>query len=368
MDLTVGVGPPRSALPADLAVGLPLGKAALLYGDRVTLCSPAAGLLLRLRDHDPAGVRARLETLAGLADDLGLGDAPARLARVLEARHVGLDVAGPVVDGWWRRYRRALSDAVEASGLAALAPAVEAGRLTVETLGVGAVARPSDFAEAAAETFAALVSEAVVRGAATPLLDAATAEGVRGAVEAGRIAPGGPHAHRARHGGLAAHALQRLPLFDRATVAEVLDVRADLEAPLARFRAAVDGFAGEVATAAWDEGFGLEAARVYRERVAPAVEDVRDAVASVGYLRELATRYADRPQQFVPLAVPALTVALASPDALAQAVAASLSGLSVAANAAQAAWAVADARREIGARRLFFVYAAGRRLEGRRVW
>ena len=369
MDLTVGVGPPRSALPADLAVGLPLVKAALLYGDRVTLCSPAASLLLRLREHAPCDVPGRLAVLAGLADDLDLGDGPARLAHAVGlGRRVDPEAVRMTVDGWWARYRRALDEAVVESGLAALAPAVEAGRLTVETLGVGAVARPSDFAEAAAETYAAAVADAVARGHATPLLDGPTAEAIRDASEAGWAGVTERRAHQARGGGLAAHVLQRLPLFDRATVPEVLDVRADLDAPLARFRAAVDEFAAEVASAAWDPEFAVEAERVYRQRVAPAVAEIDDAVASVGYLRELATRYAERPQQFVPLAAPALTVALASSDVLAQTVAASLAGLSVVANAAQAGWAVADGRREVRARRLFFVYATSRRFNGDRGW
>ena len=369
MDLTVGVGPPRSALPSDLSVGLPLVKAALLYGDRVTLCSPAASLLLRLREHVPCDVPGRLAVLAGLADDLGLGDGPARLAHaVASGWRVDRGVVAATVDAWWGRYRRALAEAVVQSGLEELAPAVDAERLTIETLGVGALARPSDFAEAAAETYAEAVADAVARGDTTPLVDGPTAEALRDAAEAGRVGVSEPRAHRARDGGLAAHVLQRLPLFDRATVPEVLDVRADLDAPLARFRGAVDEFAAEVAAAAWDPDFAVEADRVYRQRVAPAVAEVEDAVASVGYLRELATRYAERPQQFVPLAVPALTVALASPDALAQAVAASFAGLSVVANAAQAGWAVADGRRSVRASRLFFVYAAGRRFRGDRGW
>ncbi len=369
MHLTVGVGPPRSALPADLDVGLPLVKAALLYGDRVTLCSPAASLLLRLRDHDPPDVAGRLAVLAGLADDLGLGDGPERLAHALGAgRRIDPGIAAATVDAWWDRYRRALADAVAGSGLDALTPAVHAGRLAIETLGVGAVARPSDFAEAAAETYAAAVADAVACGDTTPLLDGPTAEVLRDAVEAGWLGVSAPRVAEARSGGLGASVLQRLPLFDRATVAEVLDVRSDLDGPLARFRAAVDEFAAEVASAAWDADFAVEAARVYRQRVAPAVAEVEDAVASVGYLRELVSRYAERPGQFVPLAVPALTVALTSSDTLAQAVAAAFAGGSMLANAASAAWAWRDARRDATARRLFFVYAVGRRLSGRSEW
>ena len=368
MHLTVGVGPPRSALPSEIDVGLPLVKAALLYGDRVTLCSPAASVLTRLQHDEPTALGDRLAVLAGLADDLGLDDRPARLAAVLRAGRVDADVARPAVDDWWRRYRRALGQAVAESGLAELAPAVAAGRLTIATLGVGPVVHPSDVARAAAETYAQAVAQAVACGDTTPLLDADTAQGVGRAVAQGRVEVSSARSARARGGGLAAHTLQQLPLFERATVAEVLDVRADLDGPLVRFRAAVTDFADEIAAAVWDADFPVEAARAYRQRVAPAVADVEDAVASVGYLRELVARYAERPGQFVPVAAPLLTVALTSADALSQAVAAVLGGLSLGANAAQAWHASQDARREVRARRLFFVYAAGRRLGGRPVW
>ena len=368
MLLTVGVGPPGSALPSEIDVGLPLVKAALLYGDRVTLCSPAASVLVRLQGDEPTALEDRLAVLAGLADDLGLDDHPARLAAVLDAGRVGGDVARITVDGWWRRYRRALAQAVAQSGLAELAPAVAAGRLTIETLGVGPVVHPADFAESAAETYAQVVAHAVACGDTTPLLDAETALGVGRAVAAGRVGVSEPRAARARGGGLAAHTLQQLPLFEKATVAEILDVRTDLDGPLVRFRAAITDFADEIASAVWDADFPVEAGRVYRQRVAPAVADIDDAVASVGYLRELLSRYAERPGQFVPVTAPLLTVALTSADALAQAVAAALGGLSLAANGAQAWHAHRDARRAVQAQRLFFVYAAGRRLAGRPTW
>ncbi|MGB3544761.1 hypothetical protein, partial [Rubrivirga sp.] len=160
----------------------------------------------------------------------------------------------------------------------------------------------------------------------------------------------------------------KLPLFERATVAEVLDIRSDLDRPLSRFRSAIAEFSDEIASAPWDPDFAVESARIYDLRVAPAIADLEDAVASVGYLRELVSRYAERPQQFVPLAAPLLTVALTSPDALVQAVSATFSGLSLAANAGQAWIAAHDARLEVEGRRLFFVYAAGRRMRGREVW
>ena len=364
MHLTVGVGPPISALPAEIDVGLPLVKAALLYGDRVTLCSPSASLLVRLQRHHPASMDERLDVLTGLSGDLGLGDAPARLRALLEEGRLGLEDARPAVDRWWARYRAGLREALAASGFLDLEAAVAAGRLEVETLGVGPVVRPSDFARAAAETYASVVRRAVASGDTVPLVDGPTAHVLRRAVMSGQLVVSRPRIARSRDGGLAADVLHRLPLFDRATVAEVLDIRTDLGAPLARFRAAISEFSGEVSSAAWDTDFSVEAARIYQRRVAPAIADIEDAVASVGYLRELTSRYAERPQQFVPLAAPLLTVAVTSSSAIVQAVSAVLSGLSVGANAGQAWLAARDARRDVEARRLFFVYAAGRRLRG----
>ncbi|MGB3545306.1 hypothetical protein, partial [Rubrivirga sp.] len=101
MHLTVGVGPPTSALPAEIDIGLPLVKAALLYGDRVTLCSPSASLLVRLRRHRPASLTDCLEVLVGLSNDLGLEDGPQRLKALLEGGRVEAENARPAVDHWW---------------------------------------------------------------------------------------------------------------------------------------------------------------------------------------------------------------------------------------------------------------------------
>ena len=366
MHVTVGIGPPAAL--AHIDVGLPLVKAALLYSDHVTLCSPAASVLTRLCADDPSDLRARLATLAGLSADLGLDGAPARLGALLDAGRIDGDVAQIAVAGWWRHYRQLLAQTASASGLEALAPAVAAGRLVVDALGTGPVAHPADLMRAAADVYARHVSEAVSTGDTTPLLDAETAHGVGLAVASGRLAVSGPHRARARDSGLAAHVLQRLPLFEHATVPEVLDIRADLAAPLARFRAAAAEFAEAIASAAWDPDFEAEASRVYDRSVAPAVADIEDAVESVGYLRQLTARYAERPHQFVPVAAPLLTLAFSPAEVLAQTVVASLAGLSVAANAAHAWHADRDARRGIEGRRLFFVYAAGRRMDGRPVW
>ena len=295
--------------------------------------------------------RQRLDLLASLADDLDLGDGPLALRR-----HLGEPGVDATVARLWRAFRGRLDRAIDASGLAELGVAERAGAL--EIVDLAETEPPEDLAACVADGYAARVLEAVASGATYPLLDGPTGEGLRqrlGVVSEPRLA-------RARHVGLAARLVERLPLFDLATVAETLDIRSDLAPHLARFRLAVARFAKTVASGPWDDDFGVEAEHVYLRDVAPAVRDIEDAIASTGYLRELVSRYADRPTLLAPLAAPALALAVAGPDMLTQAVSLALGALSVGANALQAGYAAGDRRRESEAHQLFFYYAAGRRL------
>lgn len=349
--ITVAVAPPEAA-PPDLSPEVTLVKAALLYGDRVALVSPAASLLRRLAAEasGATSARQRLDILASVADDLDLGDAPIRLRP-----HLGEPGIEATVERLWRAFRGRLDRASDASGLAEIAVAERAGAL--EIVDLARDESPLALADATADGYAGRVLGAVASGATHPLLDAATGEGLRQRL---RALPE-IRKTRARHVALAERLVQRLPLFDRATVAETLDVRADLDRPLARFRRAVAEFAGVVASGPWDPDFEAEAERVHLAEVAPAVADIEDAIASTGYLRELASRYADRPTLLAPLAAPALALAVAGPDVLTHAVGLAMGGLSVGANALKAWHDAADARRDAEAHRLFFYVAAGER-------
>ncbi|MEM1056467.1 MAG: hypothetical protein AAGI52_13170 [Bacteroidota bacterium] len=348
--VTVAVGPPEAS-PPDLAPEVGLVKAALLYGDRVALVSPAASLLRRLtaEAHLARTPRQRLALLASLADDLGLGDAPT----VLSA-HSGEPGIEATVARIWNWFSVRLEAAHERSGLHELAVAERAGVLDIVDL--TAAEAPTDLAATAADHYAARVTEAVVSGATHALFDRATGDRIRRDL---RLT--GVRENRLRHIGLAESIVGRLPLFDLATVAETLDVRRDLGRYLARFREAISTFSSTIASAPWDADFPAEAERVYIRDVAPAVAEVDDVIASTGYLRALATRYADRPTLLAPLAAPALSLALAGPDLLANAVGLAMGAASVGANALTARHEAADRRREAEAHRVYFYYAARQR-------
>lgn len=368
--VVVGVGPPALPdAPVGFSADVRLVKAALLYGDAVALVSPAAALVGRLLRLEAAApdTPGKLAALDALAADLGLGDGPRHLAASWAAlaerpgaapRRAWLEA---VVAERWDEARAALRAALDAGGHGELLAAVASGRLSVDGLGLDGAAAPADYAPVAADAFAERVLGTVAAGLSVPMLDGVTADLLR--QRAAGVAE--PRAGWARQGGLAADWLPRLPLFDRATVAETLDVRRELDGHLARFRAAVLDYAEAVASAVWDADFALDAERLYRTDVAPAVADIEDAVATVGFLRELTSRYADGPHRFLPLAAPALAVGLSLPGVLLDALAAGVAVTTAGANAARAWHDVRDRRRSVEAHRLFFFYAAAERFRRR---
>jgi hypothetical protein len=84
--------------------------------------------------------------------------------------------------------------------------------------------------------------------------------------------------------------LQRLPLFEEATVAEVLDIRRELEGPLRGFRLAVSDFSSQIRSAGWEPEFAEEADALFREKVQPEIERIEVAVRENRSLEEFARK------------------------------------------------------------------------------
>lgn len=121
-----------------------------------------------------------------------------------------------------------------------------------------------------------------------PLFDDLTGDFIGEAVRYGLLAPTQAGIARGQHGGLSADLLQRLPLFERAKLSDVLAIRRELEGPLRDFRLAVSGYAREIRSAAWEPGFPEEADALFRESVEPEVEIIENRVRDEASLKELA--------------------------------------------------------------------------------
>ncbi|MEV0877860.1 hypothetical protein AB0I85_08500 [Micromonospora echinofusca] len=81
--------------------------------------------------------------------------------------------------------------------------------------------------------------------------------------------------------------IARLPAFPQAPLDELLDLRSDLYAPLARYRAAVSGMATKLTVRGFDPDIAAEIDDLWITDVSPALADIEEGLAEHGLVREI---------------------------------------------------------------------------------
>jgi hypothetical protein len=84
------------------------------------------------------------------------------------------------------------------------------------------------------QEFVEIIKNALSNGSTYPLFDGQTGDLVRTGVKGGQIRVSQAGVARGKHSGLAARSLERLPVFEQASIKEILDIRQELEHPLTR--------------------------------------------------------------------------------------------------------------------------------------
>lgn len=144
--------------------------------------------------------------------------------------------------------------------------------------------------EKIADEFIGVVTDTMTDSTTHPLFDDEAGSIVKLGIEAGVISPTASRIAQAKQTQLAANVLNRLPLFDDASMNEILDIRSELEGQLVRFRSAIMTYADVIKLASWDNEFSVEAEELFHREIEPAVLDIEDAVKSNPSLLELAIR------------------------------------------------------------------------------
>lgn len=211
-----------------------------------------------------------------------------------------------------------------------------------------------------AEEYVSVVGESISNKSTYPLFDEETSSIIGSGIRAGLIPVSKFGIAHGKEVGLAADLFKRLPLFARASVKEILDIRRELESPLVRFRAAMLKFSRDIKNASWDDEFSLAAETVFRQEVAPAILDLEEAVRSNRLLTELT-------QRLVPAGAVALSALAVSMSNLPHAALAALAIGSTVGSATliQAYRGWAEKRQTTEQNELYFYYRAGQFLEDR---
>jgi len=144
--------------------------------------------------------------------------------------------------------------------------------------------------EKIADEFTAVIMEAVSDRKTYPMFDDGPATIVKAGVEIGKISPPLSRVGQAKQSQLAADILRRLPLFDGASMNEILDIRRELEKHTVHFRSGIIKYAETIKNAPWDEEFIAETESIFHRDIEPAVLEIEEAVRSNGSMLELAAR------------------------------------------------------------------------------
>jgi hypothetical protein len=205
------------------------------------------------------------------------------------------------------------------------------------------------------------ISKIVLEGDAYPLFDDMTGSLVRNLIKENRIKVTETRTNRGKHTLLAGRLLEKLPLFDEATVDEIVDIRSELDKPLINFRQALIGFSEEMKNAPWDNDFPVEADQVFHQRVAPAILEIEEQVKQTQSLANFASRLINKPLASGGSLSVVISQAFALPDLASTAL--TMGGLtSSGATAIMEYREIWKERRDIERNQLYFYYKAGKLL------
>lgn len=297
---------------AELSVGpeLDLVKAALLYGDTVTLISPVTTMLLRAESLQRFSLRQLLELFRRFApasmppDELAQFEHGAiavdRLLRVFDRFGRGGQLLEQAIKGALGPYLRPLSevvaDAATQAGIDQLARARREGLVEIENVDPGdeidllafclisaqlaqtGQRQENPHTDRLVETFIDKLAAHLSSGLDYLLFDEPIADLTVAAIREGHFTPAPGPAGRSAQAMAASGLMGRLPTFPGATVNEVLDIRSELAPSLTRFRASMVTISKDFTSESWESGFQDELHDAWVGTVHPAIQEIEEMV------------------------------------------------------------------------------------------
>jgi hypothetical protein len=283
-----------------------LVRAAVLYADEVELVSIGAVMLASLTQFGRGDDDSNFWTFLASLDDatlraLGGGGFPEGWREAVPVvasplaspilQLIGMNGASQALDKLQHQVRQTTTklrnigdDMIRRSGAAGLEVGLDSGIVKISPVTTREVNSLEDLLVGWLELLVGLLRDPRKR----LLFDDVVGSVARGLVDKGHVQP---HALTLKHAGEAAVGsgfVARLPAFPQAPLDELLDLRADLAAPLTRYRAAVSHIAARLTVRAFDREVAAEIEDLWLSDVAPALSEIEEGFAEHGLVREVA--------------------------------------------------------------------------------
>lgn len=281
---------------------LDLLKAALLYGDKVTMLSPVTTMFLRVEGLARFSPLQQLELMRRAAP-LFMPEEEVPAFQVGLAQVDKVLRSSPYNAGLLQKFaplQRQLAEAVQGitddAGIDQLARARAEGLIEIENVDPGDVmdlliscmlsARLAESGqrnedghlERIAAAFVDSLSRHLSSGKEYLVFDAPIANLTDAAIREGVFTPARGPAGRCAQAMTASAFMSRLPTFPMASVDEVLDIRSELAPALTHFRSAMVTASKPIGSAPWETDFEDCVHDEWIEKVHPAIEEIRASV------------------------------------------------------------------------------------------
>ena len=296
LEVCVAVSPASSREGIDLTTDSILVKAGLLYGDHVTLISLTSQLLLVASQFRKLSDKQKIRLLEKVWER-SPEDALERV--VVDAlklktsnnpghRHVWKQTPelGRMLETAWVAVERRLQEDARKAGIAGIVEALKSRRLRVRHLPL--------FDDEAPELYLRSLIRTLKSENAFPLFDRPTGRLINAAVAGGRVSPTAQESERSASVSLASCLFQDLPLFEQATVREILAIREELKTPLVRFRSAMLKSSKTFQAKPWDASFEQEAQNFFIREVQPAILEIREAIRFKNFAKRFGWNLLDK--------------------------------------------------------------------------
>jgi hypothetical protein len=253
----------------------------------------------------------------------------------------------------WREVRKQVEVILEKGSANELVRPIEQGLLRVELL----MEEGDTEVESMVERFTDKLGEVLNDQRSYPLFDDESGSLVDAGIAEGLFSVGAGAVSRGKQVAAASEFLSYVPAFPAASIDEILDIREKLRDPLVRFRGAMVEVASLIDASPFQDEFDERVVDVYREKVAPAIQEIRERVEENAYLRRLVGEAVSDLPKWVGAGI--LGLATTPMGHIPEVIAA---GAAVVEPAVKAAWSRHVEGRAIGAYQYYFLYETERLL------
>jgi len=333
-------------------------KAALLYADRVAICSPVMEMLACATAVAQAGADEQLDLLAELIPAIEpalLG--PLQILKQVqklkrkEARKL-LSQLSAQLQPIWDEVNGVVDNLLEQAGAEELEKPLHEGLLTLDFLELR-----DTTTDAVVEGFTSRIQEYLSNARAYPLFDDDMGGFVEAGIREGRFTASSQAIAGATTARLGTGLIAKLPAFPGARMDDILETRQEVEQYVGKFRRAVSRMRQDLESTALDQEFPEELDAIFVSEVRAAMEEIQEALGASSLIRRLSGIAA------ASVGSAALGLALVAGLHLPGLVAAGVAGLAETAAIADSLGATAAGRRTASGHELFFLYRTQLRLE-----